>query len=212
MGERAEKLRRGICFAQNTEVKITVALGEPPSVRRGEQGDVIVFRRCGVEQTVEIQLPRRGREKIAPAHDLRYTGVDIIRHDGELIGENAVRAPENEVPALAREIFGVWAVMPVRKGDALVRHTQPPERGAHFRFRRALFFGKIAAGAGVDRVTVGGVRSVRGVFEIAARTPAGIDKALAAQPVENALIVFAARALIRLLSVPRETEPAQIVF
>ena len=212
MGERAEKLRRGICFAQNTEVKITVALGEPPSVRRGEQGDVIVFRRCGVEQTVEIQLPRRGREKIAPAHDLRYTGVDIIRHDGELIGENAVRAPENEVPALAREIFGVWAVMPVRKGDALVRHTQPPERGAHFRFRRALFFGQIAAGAGVDRVTVGGVRSVRGVFEIAARTPAGIDKAIAAQPVENALIVFAARALIRLLSVPRETEPAQIVF
>ena len=102
--------------------------------------------------------------------------------------------------------------MPVRKGDALVRRTQPPERGAHFRFRRALFFGQIAAGAGVDRVTVGGVRSVRGVFEIAARTPAGIDKAFAAQPVENALIVFAARALIRLLSVPRETEPAQIVL
>lgn len=93
VGERAEKLRRGVPSAQNTEVKITVALGEPAVRPRGEQRNVIVFRRCGVEQTVEIQLPRRGREKIAPAHDLRYTGVDIICHDGELIGENAVRAP-----------------------------------------------------------------------------------------------------------------------
>ena len=102
--------------------------------------------------------------------------------------------------------------MTVDKGNVPVRHAKPPERGALFGFRCAFLFGKIAAGAGVDRVAVGGVGGVRGVFKIAARTPAGIDKALAAKPVENARIVFAARALIRLLSVPRETEPAQIVL
>ena len=212
MGERAEKLRRGIFPAQNAKIKITVALGEPPPVRCGEQGNVIIFRRFGAEQTVEIQLPRRGREKVAPAHDLRYTGVDIVRYDGELIGENAVRAPENEVPALAREVFGVCAVMPVDKGNVPVRHAKPPERGALFGFRCALFLCQTAAGAGVDRVAVGGVGGVRGVFKIAARAPAGIDKALAAKPVENARIVFAACALIRLLAIPCKAEPAEIVF
>ncbi len=155
---------------------------------------------------------RRGREKIAPAHDLRYTGVDIVRHDGELIGENAVRAPENEIAALAREIFGVWAVMPVDKGNVPVRHAKPPERGALFGFRCALFLCQTAACAGVDRMTIARVRGVRGVFKIAARAPAGIDKALAAKPVENARIVFAARALIRLLAIPCKAEPAEIVF
>ena len=113
---------------------------------------MIVFRRRQSEKPLQIDLTRRGGQQISAANDLRNASLRIVGHNGQLIGIDAVGAAYDKIAAFARQIFAVFPLKPVVKGDLLVRHDQPPCRSA--RFRGAFFLRQIPAGARIDHIAV----------------------------------------------------------
>ena len=129
-------------------------LAQPPAVRRTEQRHMRIRRRPESEQLLQVDLPRRGGEQVIPTHHLRDAHRGIVHHNGKLIGKDAVGAAQDEVAAVAVEIFFESSLQPVVHAVDRVRHKNAP-RGPP-RLRSALRLRQIPAGARVDG------RAVRG--------------------------------------------------
>ena len=209
------QLLRRVALAQRLHVQIALALGQLPARGRDYKRRVAVFRRRAAEGLYQPLLPRRGGQQVPRAHNARHAHCGVVHRDGKLIGEHPVRAADDEVPALARRVFDVCAVVPVLNGDGLVRRNHficraapaPLERGDLRAGQRAA-----AAGAGVFLPRMRG----RGSEPLRARAPAGVEQPLFPQPPEGLLVfprppALAAVRLHRPAEVPVEAQPAQVL-
>ena len=191
------------------QTEIGVPFGEAPAVRREEERQVTEGGRGGAEQPVEVELTRGGGEQVAPPHHLGDPHRGIVRNHRQLVGKDPVRTAEDKVPAFPREILAAAAIVPVEKGDLLIRHDQP-QRGVPQQDAPAdLLLAQIAAGAGVDHLPVGSMGRARRV-ELCAGAKAGINQPLPAQPGEDLLVERAAETLLIGGMGPRSTAAALI--
>ena len=167
-------------------------------------------RRRKAEQPVQPDLPRCGGDQVRAAHHLGHAGDRVVHHDRELVGKHPVRPADDEIPALAREVFAVRAEHPVREADLLIRHAHARRRGARFALLRNLLGRQIATGARVDHAAV---RQVRRGSRVQRRTraEAGIQQPLFPQDGFIFLVNRRALGLIQDLPVPVQPQPAQVV-
>ena len=168
------------------------------------------MRRFKAEQAVQPDLTRRAGDEVASANDLGHARQAVIDRHGELVGENAVRAPDNEITAFLRQVLAVRAEHAVGKRDDLVGHAHARCRRTFFPFFFDLRRREIPAGPGIQHAAVRKMRRTRGV-QRGPGAEARIKQPLFAQ---DLLVFFINRrplGLIRHLAVPVETEPAQIV-
>ena len=124
-----------------------------------------LYRLLGLQaqQTVQIELPCRGRQQVRPAHHFGDAHAGVVHHHGQLIGKHAVRPAQVEVPAVVQQVLGVFPHAAVHKGDVLIRHPHPVGRGFLFALFGDLSGSQIPAGAGIDDVAVRSVWRTGGV-------------------------------------------------
>ena len=94
--KRSDDLLGRKTLAQQAEIEILVPLGQTASVHVAQQRNVYEVRRFKAEQAVQPDLARRAGNEVASANDLGHARQAVIDRHGELVGENAVRAPDNE--------------------------------------------------------------------------------------------------------------------
>src|SRR4051812_34109595 len=104
------------------------------------------------QRVVERQLPRRRTEQVIPAYDLIHAHQRVVHHDGELIREDAVAPPHDEVADRRRYVLDDLAVQRIVERDLALRRAQTPRRAAS----RRLAFGplrgcEVAAGSRIAR-------------------------------------------------------------
>ncbi len=72
--------------------------------------DVQIGRRRQAEEILQQNLARRGRQQVRAAHDVRYLLFAVVDDDRQLIGEQAVAAPDDKVADVAREVLTLRAL------------------------------------------------------------------------------------------------------
>ena len=144
-----------------------------------------------------------------PAHDFADAAERVIDDDGQLIAEKPVRAAEDEVAAVVREVFRIQSVMAVAHGDGFIRHAQAIGRAAGFHLFGDFLRRKTRARAAVNGRVVAAVGRVGGV-ELGAGAEAGVNQLLFIEHVEIALIKFCALALHKRRLIPDQAQPCQI--
>lgn len=90
-------------LAKLSHIEIVVALGETPSVWRKQKRNMAIPRFIVSEQTLKVDLPRRRAQQVTPANNLVHSHRCIVNHNGKLIGEDPVAAPDEKISALQRE-------------------------------------------------------------------------------------------------------------
>ena len=80
-----------------------ILLAQFVTVSATQQPDMSVLRRCESQNGVEIALTMRRVEQVSPAHDVSEVRLCIIDRGCKLVSEQAITAPDNEIP---RERFG----------------------------------------------------------------------------------------------------------
>src|SRR5690606_23013661 len=78
----------------------------------------------GEEQLLQIELTRRVVEQVGAAHDVGDALVGVIEHHGQLVGVQAVTAPDDEVAHLALQLLAELALHPVGEPVLQGRHAQ----------------------------------------------------------------------------------------
>src|SRR5690606_20436663 len=73
------------------------ALGEPPPVEVEDERDVEETGRLRAEGAVEGDLPRGRIEEIRTSDDLGDRHVEVVDHDGEVIGDDPVGPADHEI-------------------------------------------------------------------------------------------------------------------
>ena len=175
-----------------------------------------IFRRAAAERFDQPDLPRRGVEQIACAHDARDAHLQIVHTHGELVGEHAVRAPDEKIIAPAPQLRFLRAVVPVDEGNVRIGHFQlfcrvPAHAQARLHFLRRQC---PAGAAGLARLA--GVRRAGGQ-PLGAAAVAVIYHSACGQCIQRGGVARRARALAAVLRagapalVPVEPEPEQVV-
>ena len=95
-----------------TRLSSSVSSGSAPSrlpellpVGAEDEREVRVRGRRQAERPLERDLPRRRRQEVASADDLRDALRRVVDDDGELVGERAVGAPHDEVAHRAGDLL-----------------------------------------------------------------------------------------------------------
>lgn len=132
-----------------------------------------------MESVLEEDLAGGVVEEVGAADDVGDALIGIVNDDGELVGEVAVGAEEDEVADLVRDVLGEGAVGAVVEGDGNGRNEKAPGAGLAARGDAG------AAGAGI-----------RGVADLLAGAGAGVGEAVAGEAVEGVSVEVFATALI----------------
>ena len=69
--------------------------------------------RTKAERTLQQDLARRVVGQVLAAHDVGDALLGIVDHHRELVGPQAVGAPQHEVTDLVRHVLALWAEAPV---------------------------------------------------------------------------------------------------
>ena len=80
-----------------------------------------VVRGFAAQGLYEPFLPRSGGQQVACPHYAGDAHLHVIHRNGQLIGKYPVGAADDEVPAAAREVLAVRAVVAVINGYFCVR-------------------------------------------------------------------------------------------
>src|SRR5262245_16622023 len=83
-------------------------------------------RRSQAELFVEEELPRRGRDKIVAAHNLRYALGGIVHHDRKLIGGRPRGFPHDKVAANFTKTERLRSEKAVIPGDGFTTGADAP--------------------------------------------------------------------------------------
>ena len=73
------------------------------------------------QKFLQIPLAGNGPQQIAAAHHLGHAHLGIVHHHRKLVGEHAVRAAHDKVPALLRQGLVLGTVCPVYEPDFPLR-------------------------------------------------------------------------------------------
>ena len=93
-----ERFRAVAKGTQEARVAGFFALGQAAAVGGDEKGQVQVRRRTEAEEAGQVELRRGGTEQVPAADDLAYALESVVDGDGQLVGEDAVAAPDDDVP------------------------------------------------------------------------------------------------------------------
>ncbi len=101
VGQPADKRARvGPARAQLREADGAVTLGEALAVVAEQQGHVgVAGHGRQPEQLVEPQLAGRRGQQVGAAHDVRDPLIGVVDDDRELVGDDPVAAPQDDVAA-----------------------------------------------------------------------------------------------------------------
>ena len=69
------------------------------------QGDVSVARLRKIQQTLQVDLPRRGVKHVRAANDIGDSLPRVVGHDGELVGKESVGAEQHKIAHIALQIL-----------------------------------------------------------------------------------------------------------
>jgi len=134
---------------------------------------VKVCRRVKAKQALEVELLRRGGENIPPPHHLRDAAEGIIHHGGQMIGKDAVRAPDDEIPTVAGHEGAAGSLTSIGEGKGLLLHAEaqrgPPRQAA----RGGLFRRQVCTGARIHGQKIPPIGG-KGGMQLRAGTEAGI--------------------------------------
>ena len=76
---------------------------------------VQVLRNTQAKQTLQVYLARRGIQQVRAAHDMRDVLERIVDYNGQLIGEQTIRALHHEIADFAFKVLGYVALQGIRK-------------------------------------------------------------------------------------------------
>ena len=170
-------------FEQHVEGRILVALGKAPVMLGHHQRYMRIRRMLEAEKRLQIHLLGRGAKQVDAAYDGGHALLGVVDHHGELIGERAIRAPDEKISAIACKILLVAALDAVDERDRFVRDEQALRRRAQ---RRPFGSSRLVEPAACPRIdelfTVmrGGSR-----MEVGARAEARIDQVAASKLLES---------------------------
>ena len=145
------------------------------------------------QQLLQPDLALRRVHDIDAAHDFGHALHSVVDDNGQLVSDEAVAAPDNEISRFTFEMLDLLALEPVCKGDWLVVGAQSD--GGLRRIATA------AAGSGIN-----GAKGAAGrVGKVLARTAAGIGQATGKQRLEGGVVCRPAGALENDVAVPLES-------
>ena len=168
-------------------------LAELVAVPVGDHRHVRVLRPAVPEQTLEIGLPGGGGEQVRAAHHAGDPLFGVVDRGGEMIGDDAVRAMDDEVADLATQVLAAGALHPVPNGEDPRVHPHPDRPRPPARRH------PVAAGAGID---AGG--------DLPAGAGAGKRVSPGAQALERGGVTVPAGALADHRSVPVEPQTIEL--
>ena len=148
-----------------------VLLGQFFTIRTQYQRGMQVLRRGQLQALLQPDLARGVVQQVGAAHHMADTLVGVIHHHGQLVGKAAVGAQQHEVAHRVLHILRLWpggAVLPVDNG-ALGAQAPGPRRFA-------VQAGAAGTGVAQFRVARAGHVGGYGVFNVLARTAAGVGQ------------------------------------
>ena len=158
---------------------------------------------------IEIELAGRGGQQIQSPNYLGDAGSCVVHYHGQLVGIDAVCPADDKIAAVLGQILPIWPLKPVLYSPDCIGDLQPP--GRRLGFLGPLCRRQVPAGTGVEHPAVGGMGG-RGRMELGAAAIAGVDQALGLQRGKGFGIGGGPAALGRLLPVPVQAQPAEILF
>src|SRR3954468_6668593 len=167
------------------------------TVRVYRHRDVEVARSRIAEEPLQMKLAAGRVEQIGATHHVGDALLGVVHHDGELIGDLAVRAIQNEVADFSRQILLARPLDAVHERYRVPTHVET--QGARGLAGRQA----VPAGSGIDLRAVHS-EAERRIGDLTTRATAPIRAAL--QLLERRLVARAAQTLIEDRSVPGEPE------
>ena len=133
-----------------------VALGEADAALVGEEMGVEVGG-CGKEKgALQEDLAGGGFEEVAAADYFGDVGVGVVDHTGELVGRQAVFAPDEEVSEVGPGFEGLWAEVFIFEADnRFVGNAEAVVDVGLERYFALRYVKRGATDAGVDGFIVG---------------------------------------------------------
>ena len=108
-------------------------LAQPLLVRTENQRHVRKLRQRGANRPINQDLLGRVRDVIVAANHVRNRHLDVVGHDGEVIGGMTVRSENDEILDVERR--SIWMAPWTRSSNRTVRRRDPHANGAR-RVRR----------------------------------------------------------------------------
>jgi len=153
------------------------------------------------EHALEKNLARCRCQQIGAAHDIGDALIRIVDDNAQLIGVQAVRALDDEVADVARQVLLLAALQTIVKSNDGVVDPDAPCTSAT---RRALQRNAVAACARIDAFAG---RAERGRFEVAAGAGALVDRVFLSERRKRGVVSLDSRRLAKNRSVPLESIP-----
>jgi len=186
-----------------------VTLRQARTVRPERQRHVPVGRHGNLQQPRQRDLARRRGEQVNPPDDVGDAIGGVVHDHRELVGEEAVGTPADDVAGDLRHALDELAVEPVTDRDRRCGHPYAHRRPAPGGGSGVPLGGaQTRTGAGV--AAAAGVRR-RGEGEVPARAVAAVGVPRPGQLLERLAVGAVAGRLRCRLLIPVEAEPAQVV-
>lgn len=194
-------------FAQSPQSRVAVTLGESPAIWADHQWHMSELRWRQPKLAVDEQLPRRRRNEIIAAHDMRDSVGSVVDHDRELIGRRATRLPDNEVATMMAKVNMSGAAKEIDE-TRRIGHTKPP--GERRIQPGSVSHPAIRTGTRVYQLGAVCMGSASCRFDVATCASARVDKLGLLQPCERLGIQRHSLSLDQRAFVPIQTEPLKI--
>ena len=210
-GDITEQWFRSAKFlTEKTHVRRFVPFGKTGSFPGNQHGQVQIFRHIEPQCLEKVDLRRGRTQQVAAPHHLIDAHQSVVYGHGQLVGEHAVAAADDDVAPVTGQVKRLGAETAVAKRDVCVRQNQPGGRPALFCFFTDFRVCQPAAGAGIDHAPVRCMGRVRHM-QLRAAAEAGIDEVFAGQLFIVFFIYDGAFTLIRdVRIVPGDAQPLQI--
>ena len=105
VGEAADEGGGGVEGAQMAHFEGAVAFAEAAALGVGEEWDVAVAGWLEAEEGEEVDLLGGAEEEVVAADDLCHSHEGVVGDYGELVGPGTVGTPQDEVAAVAGEVY-----------------------------------------------------------------------------------------------------------
>jgi hypothetical protein len=107
------------------------------------------------QEPMEIDLACAGPEEVSSPYDLGDAHESIVHDDGELIGKDAIAAPDEKITAVTGKHFMLLAVYKVLEGYGTTwavcgRNTQSQGSRSRLRTSEHLFGAQVSTGTSID--------------------------------------------------------------
>ena len=191
-------------LAERGHIESAITFGESLPLSIAQKRQMNELRWSEAQQLRHIHLLWRREQQVATTNHLGDSHQGIINDHRQLIGPGTILATDDEVTHMMGQIDALRAIVSINKRDVAIGHDE--SRGSSL----ARLWRQVTTSAGIDHTSITLVRRLRGQ-QVGSRTITRIGHALILQHLEIMLINIGTLTLIDGLTVPRESQPLQIV-